>query len=402
MRNVRWQRGLIVAFAAAITGVLGVRAPRGRAVSFADIALQGTGRATLKIEEVAPLPAEAMPQTSEVFARLVYSSELSAFPRGLYVRSSFTLPGAGESAVLVVDVDRARGQKEWAHDARGMRARFYTLERPDAKDPRFDGTPIDGQVDLEASVIGASQAGFRLTGWLAFGDAGEDGVRGNADDREVHVELTLESVPPPEEIAGQPVRPTPEPTGGVCDPGWCWRDDGYYDGYWYGPGCGEAEVGYETTDSGCDADTTDDDYVDDPGVYDPYDPDPYYDDDPGGCDGESSYDDDSSTSGCDSTDDSSTEGSGSGCDSGDDTSSSSGGGCDDSSSSSSGSGCSDSGSSSGCSDSGSSSCGSGCEGDTLQRAPTTSGAVMTGDVGWIAIGMFLSAIGMAARRRDEE
>ncbi|MCC6624699.1 MAG: hypothetical protein IT385_25845 [Deltaproteobacteria bacterium] len=399
---------MIVALAALITGVMGVRAPRGRAVSFVDIALQGMGRATLRVEETAPLPPEVMSQTNEVFARLIYASELSTFGRGLYIRSSFTLPATQETAVLVVDVDRARGQKQWSWDSDGLRARFYTLEEPDAKAPRFDGTPVEGSLELEASVVGSSRAGFRITGWLALEDAGSDGVRGNDDDGAFHVELELESVPPPEEIAGQPARPVPEPTGGVCDPYWCWRDDGYYDGYWYGPGCGDAEVGYETTDSGCDADTVDDDPIidGDPGVYDPYAPDPYDEDAGGGCDGETTDDGDSSTSGCEGSDDPSTT-SESGCDSGDDSSSSSSSGCDDSSSSSSGSGCDDSSSSSGsgCDDSSSSSScggGGGCEGDTLQRAPAATGRVMDGSVGWIAVGMFFGAIGMAARRRDDD
>jgi len=401
IRRQKLQRVALVAFAATITWVMGVRAPKAWAASFSDIELQGMGRATLTIEQLEPTPPEGPAIVNEVFSRMIYSSELSSFTRGLYVRASFTLPSTRETAVLVVDVDRSRGQKAWEASEQKMRARFYTLATRDAKAPSFDGVAIDGTIELEAAVVGAKRAGFRLEGQLTVRDRGADNVAHTADDGAFEIALELESVPPPEEIAGQPVPDPPRPSGGVCDPVWCWQDDGYYDGYWYGPGCGDAEIGYETTDSGCESDSVDDTPIEDPdGVYDPYDPYTGTGDTEGGCDGSSDTSSDaSSSSGCEGSDDTSGTSS-NGCEGTDTTSDSSSGGCDDSSSSS-GSGCDDSGSSgSGCSDSGSSSsCGSGCEGDTLQRAPVQGDRVLEGGLGWVSIGLFVSAVGAAIRRR---
>jgi len=404
-KDGRLHRLGIVAIAAAVTGIMGVKGSRVRAVSFGDVALQGSGRATLKVVQAEPVPLEGAPNEMQVFARLTYASELSRFDRGLYTRTTFTMPSTRETGVLVIDVDRSKGAKQWDAASHGLAARFYTLASKTARVPSFDGSPASGSLALDASVVGAERAGFRITGWLELRDPGADRIPDTADDASYEIDIELESVPPPEEITGQTPRPPHEPVGGQCDPALCWEDDGYYDTYWYGPGCGDADVGYETTDDGCSSDTVDDggdgtvgggDGGGD-GVYDPYDPSVTSSD--GGCGGGDSTDgsgsdDTSDSSGCDGSDDSSS--SSDGCDGGDDSSSS---GCDDSSSS--GSGCSDS-SSSGCSDSASSGC-SGCEGDTLERASGTSAtrpASTQGDAAWISVLLFLGSLGAAVRRRD--
>ncbi|MFO0746831.1 MAG: hypothetical protein U1F43_14335 [Myxococcota bacterium] len=384
----------IIAIAAMLTGIMGIKAPRGLAVAFGSIDLQGMGRATLTVDQTAPVPDEGTSVAMEVFARMVYASELSQFKRGLYIRATFTIPSTRETGVLVVDVDRAGGNKDWSVGQTGLKARFYTLATRDAHGVRFDGVAQRGSLSLDASVVGATRAGFRINGAIGFADAGDDGIAGTDDDEAYDVDIELESVPPPEEINGQTVPPPPTPTGGVCDPTWCWQDDGYYDGYWYGPGCGDAEVGYETTDGGCASDTTDDEPVIDDGTggggtYDPYTPTTTSSD--SGCDSSTTDDGSSSSGGCDGTDDTSGTSS-DGCDGGNDSSSSSSG-CSDSGSSSS-SGCSDSSSGSGCGS-------SGCEGDTLQRAPAAQTGGLKGDLGWVAIVMFFGSLGAAVRRRDD-
>lgn len=391
----RLQRLGLVVVATIVAALTGVRAPRGRAVSFGGIELEGMGRAVLTVEQTSPAPSEGTSVAMEVFSRMIYASGLSQFPQGLYVRSSFTVPSTRETGVLMIDVDRSGSAKEWQVGQSGFRARFYTLASADAHGTRFDGTPRGGSVTLDASVVGATRAGFRITGELTFAAPGPDATLGTADDEAYDVDLLLESVPPPEEITGQPAQPTPEPTGGICDPTWCWEDDGYYDGYWYGPGCGDTSVGYETTDGGCESDTVVDDPVIDGGgsTYDPSDPSTYTPDptSDGGCSDGSTTDSGSSDSGCSGVDDSSSSTS-SGCDSST-TDSSSSSGCSDSSSSSSG--CDDGSSAgSGCAS-------SGCEGDTLERAPVRQPSPIEGGLGWIAVVMFIGSLGAIARRRDD-
>ncbi len=345
-------RAAIVLFGCAVAWVMGVRTPR--AASFDAIEFAGKGRATLVIEEQGadgvPGTGEEQPGSDEgdarfglieVFARMTYGTEISVFAKGLYARSAFTLPSTGETAVLVIDVDRAGGAKGWRAGDRGLRARLYTNPRGDER--RFDGEPVSGSLDLEAAIVGRSAAGFRLRGWLEMLDAGPDGMKDTDDDTVLEVDLTLESIPSPEEIAGQPAPPPSLPQGGFCDVPWCWTDDGYYDGYTYGYGCGDAEVGYDTTSDGCEGDTIESD----PGIV--------IDDD--GSTGAPGTDDVTSSDGCASDSSDSGFQDDPGCEGTDDGTSSDG--CDGGDSSSSG--CSDTGgSSSGCES-------SGCEGDTLER-----------------------------------
>lgn len=361
-------RAAIVLFGCAVAWVMGVRTPR--AASFDAVAFAGKGRATLVIEESDGtaragagdgVPGDGQGAADadeglgllEVFAKMTYGTEISVFSRGLYARSAFTFPSTGETAVLVVDVDRANGTKDWKAGDRGLRARFYTTPR--GAEPRFDGAPASGSIELEAAIVGRNAAGFRIRGWLEMRDPGPDGIVDSADDRVLEIDLTLESIPSPEEIAGQPAPPPRQPQGGFCEVPWCWTDGGYYDGYNYGYGCGDAEVGYDTTSDGCEGDTiepADGVVIEGDGSTGAPGPDEVTSD---GCGSDTSDPGTTDDPGCEGTDDGTSS---DGCDGGDSESSSSG--CDDSGSGSSG--CSDTGSSS-------SGCGSsGCEGDTLERA----------------------------------
>jgi len=382
---------------------MGVRTPR--AASFGNVEFAGKGRATLVIDdsegaedlghqedEDADAAADERFGLLEVFAKMTYGTEISAFAKGLYARSTFTFPRTGATGVLVVDVDRANDTKDWKAGDRGLRARLYTIPR--GSEARFDGEPMSGSLDLEAAIVGRNSAGFRIRGWLEMRDPGPDGVVDSDDDIVLEVDLTLESVPSPEEIAGQPAPPPRQPQGGFCEAPWCWADEGYYDGYSYGYGCGDADVGYDTTSDGCEGDTIDDNGVgidgssggDDGGSTGAPGPDEVTNTDDG-CSGESSdsgYEDDP---GCEGSDDGTAS---DGCDGGDSGSETSG--CNDTSSSSSG--CSDSGSSSGCGS-------SGCEGDTLERVDSTGGAIMEPYEEWlprkagvelVGLGFFIAAM----------
>lgn len=356
--SMNLSRAAMVLFGCAVAWVMGVRAPR--AASFEAIEFAGKGRATLVIEEVGTAGDAAGAEDSgeqigpvEVFATMTFGTEISSFSKGLYSRASFALPRTGERAVLVVDVDRARDRKEWGATETALRARLYTV--PSSGEAPFDARPVSGSLELEAAIVGRQAAGFRIRGWLEMRDAGPDGLDDSEDDVALEVDLTLESIPTPEEIAGQPAPPPRQPQGGFCAIPWCWADDGYYDGYSYGYGCGDAEVGYDTTSDGCEGDTIDDGTVvvvdegdGSTGAPGPEPVDTLSDD---GCGSDTTASDDP------------------GCEGSDDGSSSDG--CDGSTSDGSAGGCDDSGSSSGCSDSGggSSGCGSsGCEGDTLERS----------------------------------
>lgn len=376
-RSMGWSRTAIVLFGCAVAWVMGVRAPR--AGSFDEVVFAGKGRTTLVIEELGvgddPAEEEEEPLT-EVFAKMTFGTEISVFSKGLYARSTFTLPRTGEHAVLVVDVDRNNGAKDWKAGDRGMRARLYTI--PTGEQVRFDGDAVSGSLELEAAIVGRSAAGFRIRGWLELRDPGGDGVRDTDDDRAFEVDVTLESVPSPEEIDGRAPPPPRRPQSGFCEIPWCWTDDGYYDGYNYGYGCGEAEVGYDTTSDGCEGEAVDVDpgFEDDGTTAQPGTDEVVSD----GCaeSDSSSYDD----SGCEGSDDGSASDGCDGGDSGDTTS-----GCDDSSSSS---GCSDSGSSSGCES-------SGCEGDTLEREPDhdriePAGSINKAGVDLVGLGLFGASI----------
>ncbi len=385
-RSTRLSRAAIVLFGCTVAWVMGVRTPR--AASFEQVVFAGKGRTILVIEELEgddPRDDEGEDPLTEVFARMTFGTEISVFSEGLYARSTFTLPRTGEHGVLVVDVDRNNGAKEWRAGDRGMRARLYTV--PTGEQVRFDGDAVSGSLELEAAIVGRSAAGFRIRGWLELRDPGGDGVRDTEDDRAFELDVTLESVPSPEEIDGRVPPPPRRPQTGFCEIPWCWTDDGYYDGYDYGYGCGEAEVGYDTTSDGCEGEPV----YDDPGLADPG-----FEDDgttaaPGidestsdGCSESdaSSYDD----SGCEGSDDG---GASDGCDGGD---------------SGDASGCEDSGSSSGCADSGGS---SGCEGDTLGREPDQdriepASMINKAGVDFVGIGLFAASIATwiaDARRR---
>lgn len=391
-------------FGCAVAWIMGVRTPR--AASFDDITFAGKGRATLVIEEVDAEPDgtedgdEPRFGMFEVFARMTFGTEVSAFSHGLYMRSRFTLPSTGEAAVLVVDVDRANDRRRWKADERGLRARVYTV----GAGSRFDGAPVSGSLELDAAIVGRRSAGFRISGWLEIVDAGPDGQLDSDDDTALEIEITLESLPTPEEIDGQPAPPPRQPQGGFCELPWCWADDGYYDGYSYGYGCGDAEVGYDTTSDGCEGDTIDNDpspgggIVDDGGSGSGGATDGFIDDgstgapgtgdvtssDDSGCSGETTDSSSSSDSGCEGSDDG---GSSDGCDGGD--------------SGSSSDGCSDS-SGGGCSDGGSGGCGSGCQGDTLQRADgNRRGTTRRAGVDLVGLGLLLASLGawISNRRR---
>ncbi len=264
-RSMMLSRMTVILLAAAIGWITGVRAPR--AQTFGEAAFAGKGRATLTITRVMASggedDAEAAP--IEVYARMTFGTELSAFQQGLYARSSFTMPGLdgaeGVTTVLVVDVDRSNGRRSWEPDVSGMsddatsedvgdgpiRARLYEVRDGESG---FDARPRAGHLDLEASVVTRTAAGFRLRGWLALLDAGPDGLEDTSDDLAFDIELTLESVPSPEALAGQGTAPLPRPVGGVCDPSVCWVDAGYYDTF-YGYGCSDAVVDDGSTSDGC-------------------------------------------------------------------------------------------------------------------------------------------------------
>ena len=143
------KRAAIVIFACAVAWVMGVRTPR--AASFETIQIAGNGRATLTIDEVGAAPigtSEAEEDRFghlEVFAKMTYGSEISVFGRGLYIRSTFTVPRTGDTAVLVVDVDRRGDAKRWDAEDRGLRARLYTI--PKGGGVRFDGAPASGTLE---------------------------------------------------------------------------------------------------------------------------------------------------------------------------------------------------------------------------------------------------------------
>lgn len=422
--TVRHQRGprriAIVLFACAVAWVMGVRTPR--AASFETIEIAGNGRATLTIDEVGAAPVGSSEDDGgdrfghlEVFAKMTYGSEISVFARGLYARSAFALPRSGDTAVIVVDVDRQGDARRWEAGDRGLRARLYTIPKQGGE--RFDGAPVSGTLELEAAVVGRSQAAFRIRGWLEIVDPGADGKIDSEDDTTLEVDVTLESTPTPEEVKGEPAVPPPQPTGGFCEAPYCWVDDGYYDGYAYGYGCTDEQVSYETTDDGCTGETDDavvsgDGDVGDGSTGGPGDGDLPTDtvSDDGGCSGETTSSDgntDTAGSGCESSDDGSE---GSGCDDGssssssssgcEDSSSSSGGGCGDSSS---GGGCGDTSSGGGCGDTSSASgCGSGgCEGDTLARPAN---AELKAGVDGVGLLLFASAIAtwLGGRRREDD
>ncbi len=383
--NLRWAPVLV---ALVMTGLMGIRTRSGRADSFASAVMAGRGRAALKVTRVGPQDPSAEARAEvEALARLTFSSELSHFGRGLYVRTTFALPPDGERAVLVVDLDRTRGAKTWTPGKSDIRATFYTVG--DDGGMEFAGETRSGSVALEASVASARGAGFRLRGWLEAANVGADGIRDTEDDQGFEVEFTLESEPTPEALTGAAPPAPPSVPSGTCAPPWCWEDPMYDDSLYISPGCGDAAVGYETTDDGCtSSEPLPDDSVvvePDPGTW-PSDPGSLTVDDGGGsgCDTTSSNDDQASA--CEGSDDGSSSGS-DGCDGGD-------------SSSSDTSGC-DSGSSSGDAASG---CDGGCTGDTVSQRSGRNGASgvrRSGQAGfgWFAAGLFLSALGAAIRRK---
>ena len=382
--NLRWAPVLV---ALVMTGLMGIRARSGRADSFASAVMAGRGRAALKITRVGTLDVGGEAQAEvEALARLTFSSELSRFGHGLYVRTTFALPPNGERAVLVVDLDRTRGARTWTPGHSDIRATFYTVG--DDGGMEFAGETRGGSVSLEASVATSRGAGFRLRGWLEAANVGADGVRDSEDDQGFEIEFTLESQPTPEALSGAAPPPPPSVPSGTCGPPWCWEDPAYDDSLYLSPGCGDATVGYETTDDGC----TSSEPVPDDGVV--VEPDPgTWPSDPG-----SLTVDDGSSSGCDTT--STNDDQASACEGSDDGSSSGSDGCDGGDSGSSDASACDSGSSGDAA----SGCDAGCTGDTLsQGAPPKRGlgARRSGHAGfgWFAAGLFLSALGAAMRRK---
>jgi len=386
----------VVILAAAIGWITGVRAPR--AQTFGDAAFAGKGRATLTITRVGA-EVEAEPEPVEVYARMTFGTELSGFQEGLYVRSSFAMPGVdgakGLTTVLVVDVDLSNGRRSWqpevvglsesaasgSRDGVSVRARLYEV---DDGETGFDARPRAGLLDLEASVVTRSAAGFRLRGWLALLDAGPDGLDDTSDDLAFDIELTLESVPTPDALAGQGSAPLPRPVGGVCDPSVCWVDAGYYDAF-YGYGCSDAVVDDGSTSDGCGGEPDYDDYDDDA--------DSGNTDSGAACEGDSStgYDDNGNPT-SDSGD------SGDVACEGDDVEADSSGGCD---SADSGSGCEGTEADGAC---GGSDAGSGCEGDAMpggsggagpEAGPPTT-PLRRADVSWV--GVLMIGLAMALQR----
>lgn len=380
-------RTALVLFALAVAWTTSVRPPR--AQPFNDTAFSGRGRATLTLAD----PARDPPTRVEVFARLTFATTSSSFERGLYIRSSFTLPagfdGDDEAVALTLDLDRSGGRKTWelfadpnaapsGSDSVAPRpaviARLYSAHDRAAS---FDARLVAGRLELEASLVTRQAASFRVSGWLELADPGPDGVADTSDDRIFDLELRLESVPSPEELAGQGSSPPPRPIGGVCDPRWCWVDGAYYQTF-YGYGCGEAVVDDGSTGEGCAGE-----------------PDPYGDDGTGdtasGCEGDDStgwddngnltYDD---SGGCDG--DGPVDGPDGGSDAGCEGDTQSGEGCESSDSSGA---CTGSQGGSGC---------SGCEGDAApangdeQRGTAIRGAD-AGGLGWI--GGLLLGLAMA-------
>jgi len=400
-RSMMLSRMTIVLLAAAIGWMTGVRAPR--AQTFGEAAFAGKGRATLTITRVVSGGGEGDGEAApvEVYARMTFGTELSAFQQGLYARSSFTMPGVdgakGITTVLVVDVDRAGGRRSWEPDVGGMSggpapgvagngsisARLYEVVD---EETGFDARPRAGRLELEASVVTRTAAGFRLRGWLAMLDPGPDGLEDTRDDLAFDVELTLESVPSPEALAGQGTAPLPRPVGGVCDPSVCWVDAGYYDTF-YGYGCSDAVVDDGSTSDGCGGEP---DYSDDAA----------YDDSGTACegDGSSGYDDNGNPTG---------ESGDVACE-GDDVEADSAGGCE-ADDASSGSGCEGTeGDAGACGGSDAGSGCSGCEGDAALGASGGGGAqpghsnapLKRADLTWVGLLMLGLAVGLqgAAKR----
>jgi uncharacterized membrane protein YgcG len=330
-RRRRWlQNFLLIMIALSIMTVFGIRSSRVHASPWEDAEFSGPARAALVVEDILRPEGAELIGPLDVFIKGTYATEVSSFSNGILVRQTFTIPETGDTAVLTVDLNRARARSVWTGgQATQIRVRYYVTTKDGIT--VFDGAATEGELTLERVVFGANVAAFRIRGWLEVGDAGSSPERTD-DDGITQIEITLETVPAPENVSASPDGPSPLPVVDSCEPPECYDDPGYYyddydSDYYYDPSCGEPAVGYSYEESeGCEGDT--------------YDPDLY---DDSSYDG---YDDGATEPGCD--------------DSGSDY-----GGCDDSSSSGS-SGCDTGSSGSGCGDSGSSGCG-GCAGDTFDQ-----------------------------------
>lgn len=365
---------------AAMTG-FGVRAPAGRAASWERAVFKGPARTSLKIWLTFP-DDEGPARPIDVYAGGTYATALSQFKEGVLLRTGFALPPAADQAVLTLDLDRLRSRVAWDGDDRQhLKARFYVVSK-DGRATVFDGEPVSGQIALDEVAFGRGVVGFRVRGTLELADPGVDGVLDTADDVVAELDIVFETLPAPEEIAGDPGQPSPLPVVPICDWPNCYEDDGYYFDPYYGSSCGSATDDYATYDDGsggCEGDTLDDppsDYSWDDGTS-------WQDTDDitdaGASDGCGESSDDYDSSGCG---DSSSGGSSEGCDGSSGGSSS--GGCDGAS-----------GADSGC---------GGCSGDTLQRAPADGRGegqerVLEGGLGWLLIIVLAGSV-LALHRRD--
>lgn len=326
-------RTIVIGVGLAVGLGLGLRPTTTVASPWSDARFKGTGNAELRLtRESSEGPHEVV-----AFTRLVFGTEASIFPNGLVLRTDFHVPNSsGRVAGLSIDIDRAPDRTLWAGEAADtMIGRYYEVEGP-AGPVVFDAEAEEGNLRLDAIVVGSQLVGFRILGELRFIDPGADRMVGTEDDESRYIDIVLESEPLPEDLQADPTLAPPLPMDPPCDPEWCYQDPYYADEVYGGcDGSYESDSAYGDDSGGCEGDS--------------YDDEPDYGGD--GCEGDTyddggSYDSGSDT-GCDSSDSDGYSSSSSGCEG------------DSFDSGSSGSSC---GGGEGCGD-------SGCSGDTLAAEP---------------------------------
>lgn len=233
-------RLVLVFIALALTWAMGVRP--GRVKAFATGTFSGEGRTLVSLR-----PAYD-DELVDADVATTFTTFGSRHREGLLIETSFELPDSGRELTLVLDLDRSGSRRTWQVGATHMTA-----------DLTFDGAGaqrdlvavgVSGELTLEAAFVREGVLGFRIAGTFTVADA---------DGRQVVVDLTIETTPSAEEVAGdwEPVDP--------CAAGDCWADQGAE------PGCtdSQAEV-YVEPSVGCS------DWIDD---IDDYDYDDWGDDD---------------------------------------------------------------------------------------------------------------------------
>jgi len=375
------RRWLVIVTAAAIGAGLGVRSPHGHASPWEMSEFKGRVRAAIALWHERGVEDRAR-RALEVFASGTYATELSRFRRGVFVRFAFPLNAEGDTAVLTLDLNRGQSRSRWSPmNPRHAELGLY-VARSGSDTIIFDGIPVAGELELRAVRVGHDAIAFRIQGWLEFVAVGPDGQLDSADDEIIELELNLETVPPPEELAGGD--PSPLPGVDLCAWPSCYDDPAYgYDPYAHGPACGDAGVGYtaayEDDGAGCGGgptvegwEATEDGWTEDGWADDGW---TFAEDEPGcgesredrgdaGCGGDTGTD----SAGCEKREEAPAGGGGCGSDT--DTDSDADPGC-------------------------------GCEGDTVdgqtrQRVPTIT---LNAASGWIPLALLLALVLGAHRRR---